>query len=65
MYACELNVVTSLKVVPNCVPTSVVVEKPTGEFGVKVVATGKASLVLLLVPMRSLPVASCVISPGD
>ena len=34
MYACESKVVTPSKVDPNCVPTSVVVEKPTGEFGV-------------------------------
>ena len=34
-YACESKVVTPSKVDPNCVPTSVVVEKPTGEFGVK------------------------------
>ena len=40
MYACESKVVTPLKVVPNCVPTSVVVEKPTGEFGVNLVAKG-------------------------
>ena len=33
MYACESKVVTPSKVDPNCVPTSVVVEKP-GEFGV-------------------------------
>ena len=39
MYACESNVVTPSKVDPNCVPTSVVVEKPTGEFGVNLDAT--------------------------
>ena len=32
------KVVTPSKVDPNCVPTSVVVEKPIGEFGVNLVA---------------------------
>ena len=40
MYACESKVGTPSKVDPNCVPTSVVVEKPTGEFGVNLDATG-------------------------
>ena len=38
MYACESKVVTPSKVDPNCVPTSVVVEKPTGVFGVSLLA---------------------------
>ena len=62
MYACESNVVTPSKVDPNCVPTSVVVEKPTGEFGVKCDACTLALVVALpdLSAVIVLPVASCV-----
>ena len=43
-YACESKVVTPSKVDPNCVPTSVVVEKPTGEFGVNLDGIGPESV---------------------
>ena len=73
MYACESKVVTPSKVDPNCVPTSVVVEKPTGEFGVNLDATGGPTFVAadtaLLDPPASrikvLPVASCKTLLGD
>ena len=48
MYACESKVVTPSKVDPNCVQTSVIVEKPTGEFGVNLDATGKELLAVRL-----------------
>ena len=48
MYACESKVVTPSKVDPNCVPTSVVVEKPTGEFGVNLDDFAPELLVLAL-----------------
>ena len=47
IYVCESKVVTPSKVDPNCVPTSVVVEKPTGEFGVNLDARlGQYSLLI-------------------
>ena len=64
-YACESKVVTPSKVDPNCVPTSVVVEKPTGEFGVNLDACGIASFTFFLIGAIVLPVASLVTSPGD
>ena len=65
MYACESKVVTPSKVDPNCVPTSVVVEKPTGEFGVNLDAEGKAPLVLFLLGINILSVSSFNIFEGD
>ena len=50
-YACESKVVTPSKVDPNCVPTSVVVEKPTGEFGVNLVAVPTDALAVEFLPV--------------
>ena len=65
MYACESKVVTPSKVDPNCVPTSVVVEKPTGEFGVNLDACGRASLRVSLSGITTFPVSSFDTSPGE
>ena len=65
MNACESKVVTPSKVDPNCVPTSVVVEKPTGEFGVNLDAIAPESFVLDLSGVNVFPSFSSVASPGD
>ena len=64
-YACESKVVTPSKVDPNCVPTSVVVEKPTGEFGVNLDATGPVLLVLDLTGVIIFSSSLCVTSLAE
>ena len=64
-YACESKVVTPSKVDPNCVPTSVVVEKPTGEFGVNLDATGPLELVLAANAFTLRPPKDASTFPGD
>ena len=64
-YACESKVVTPSKVDPNCVPTSVVVEKPTGEFGVNLDGIATVLLILDFSGVNLFPSFSSITSPGD
>ena len=53
-YVDVAKTVNPSKVAPYWLPTSVVVEKPTGEFGVNLDAEGKAPLILFLLGLNIL-----------